>query len=102
MEFCVYMLECADGSIYVGHTEDLQIRLAAHRSRHYAGYTAKRLPVRLIFAESFGTRDDAFAAERRLIGWRRSKKLALANGDWALVGELASIRSPQRALGPEP
>ncbi|HET9477490.1 MAG TPA: GIY-YIG nuclease family protein [Dehalococcoidia bacterium] len=99
MEFCVYMLECSDGSVYVGHTEDLEARLAAHRSRLYGGYTAKRLPVRLILAEGFPTRDEAFAAERRLKGWRRSKKLALARGDWAVVKELASIRSPERRAG---
>src|SRR2546429_163201 len=96
LSFAVYMLLCADGSIYVGHTEDLGARLAAHRSRHYSGYTAKRLPVRLIFAESFNTREEAFAAERQIKGWRRSKKLALATGDWLAVQELASIRSPER------
>ena len=99
MEFFVYMLHCADGSIYVGHTEDLEVRLAAHRSRYYSGYTSKRLPVKLIFSGSFGTRDDAFAAERRIKGWRRSKKLALASGDWNLVRDLASIRSPDRRAG---
>ena len=97
MAFHVYMLRCADGSIYVGHTEDLDSRLAAHRARHYGGYTAKRMPVSLIFSELFATRDEAFAAERRLEGWSRAKRLALAKGDWARVSELAAVRAPDRS-----
>ena len=85
MAFHVYMLKCSDGSLYVGHTDDLDARLRAHRTRHYSGYTAKRLPVELIHSETFATRDDAFAAERQLKGWSRAKKLDLADGDWAEV-----------------
>jgi predicted GIY-YIG superfamily endonuclease len=94
--FSVYMLKCADNSIYVGHTEYLEGRLRAHQDRTFSGYTARRLPVRLIFAEDFGTRADAFRAERMIKGWRRSKKLALARGDWGLIRELAAVRSPDR------
>ena len=96
MAFFIYMLLCSDGSIYVGHTEDLEARLAAHRSRVYSGYTAKRLPVSLIFCDQFATREEAFAAERQIKGWSRRKKLALARRDWDEVRWLASIRSPQR------
>ncbi len=93
MAFYTYMLLCSDGSIYVGHTEDLDVRLAAHRLRTYSGYTASRLPVSLIFQEQFTTRDDAFAAEQRIKGWSRAKKLALARGDWASLTRLARGRS---------
>ncbi len=96
MPFHVYMLECSDGSLYVGHTDDLDARLSAHRSRRYAGYTARRLPIRLTFSEPFNTRDEAFAAERRIKGWSRPKKLALARSQWDLIVQLASIRSPDR------
>ena len=81
MPFHVYVLGCSDGSLYVGHTDDLDARLSAHRSRRYAGYTARRLPIRLIFSEPFNTRDEAFAAERQIKGWSRAKKLALARGE---------------------
>jgi predicted GIY-YIG superfamily endonuclease len=90
------MPECSDGSLYVGHTDDLDTRLSAHRQRMYAGYTASRLPIRRVFSGAFETRDEAFAAERRLKGWSRAKKLALANGEWELLAKLASIRSPDR------
>ncbi|MFQ5472564.1 MAG: GIY-YIG nuclease family protein, partial [Dehalococcoidia bacterium] len=98
MVFCVYMLRCSDDSIYVGHTDNVDVRLAAHRSRVFSGHTAKRLPVTLIFAEQFGSRDQAFAAERQIKGWARSKKLALARGDYDLLIQLAAIRSPERRL----
>ena len=96
MSFHVYLLRCVDGSIYVRHTDDLEARLAAHRARRYCGYTARRLPVALIFSAEFGARDEAFRAERRIKGWSRAKKLALARGDWAAVEKIAAIRAPDR------
>src|SRR3990172_3916915 len=61
MAFYVYMLTCADGSLYVGHTQDLEARLSAHRLRTYSGFTASRLPVNLIYSGQVSTRDEAFA-----------------------------------------
>ena len=90
MSFYVYMLQCADGSIYTGHTDHLEARLAAHRARVFSGYTASRLPVRLIFQEQFATRDEAFSRERQIKGWSRRKKVALATGDWAEVQRLSA------------
>jgi len=94
--FYVYMLQCSDGSLYVGQTEDLATRLSAHRDRRYSGYTARRLPVRLVFSESFNSRDEAFAAERQIKGWSRAKKLALTRDEWDSVVHLASVRSSDR------
>ena len=91
MSFYVYMLECADGSVYTGHTDELGARLAAHQLGASPGYTSIRRPVRLIFQARFATRDEAFAAERRIKGWSCKKKLALARGDWREVGRLARI-----------
>jgi predicted GIY-YIG superfamily endonuclease len=95
MAFYVYMLECSDRSIYVGHTDDLELRLAKHRNRTYCGYTAKRLPVKLIYSESFSTREEALAAEQKVKGWTRAKKLALAAGDSVMLRRLSMRRSPQ-------
>ncbi|MEM9086617.1 MAG: GIY-YIG nuclease family protein [Pseudomonadota bacterium] len=93
MEFHVYILRCNDGSYYTGHTDDLEVRLAQHKSGLMGGYTAKRLPVELVWSESFATRDDAFSAERQIKGWSRAKKEALSAGNWALVSKLAQSRS---------
>ncbi len=91
MSFYVYMLECADGSIYTGHTDDLESRLAAHQLGTFRGYTSNKRPVRLIFQARFATRDEAFSAERRIKGWSRRKKLSLARGDWAEIERLSRI-----------
>jgi len=89
MAFHTYILRCNDGSYYAGHTDDLERRFAQHRTGAIGGYTATRLPVTFLWSQSFQTRDDAFAAERKLKGWSRAKKEAMMAGDWKLVSELA-------------
>lgn len=93
MHFWTYLLRCNDGSYYAGHTDNLEVRLAQHHSGALGGYTAKRLPVTLVWSENFATRDDAFAAERRIKGWSRAKKEALIAGDWARVSRLSRKKS---------
>lgn len=68
MAFYTYILLCRDASYYVGHTDDIERRMAEHQTGALGGYTARRLPVTLLWCESFQTRDDAFAAERKLKG----------------------------------
>ncbi|SOB86648.1 tRNA/rRNA methyltransferase [Sphingomonas guangdongensis] len=89
MSFHTYMLRCPDGSYYVGHTDNLEQRVAAHRARQLPGYTQARRPVELVWSEAFATREEALAAEQQLKGWRREKKEALIGGDWARVSNLA-------------
>lgn len=82
--FWVYMLRCADDSFYVGHTDDLELRLAQHHGGFFGGYTSTRRPVTLVFAQEFPTRDDAIGREHQLKGWSRVKKRALVAADfWA-------------------
>ena len=92
MAFSVYLLRCNDGSYYVGHTEDLEFRLAQHQAGALGGYTAKRRPVTLAWCDSFAERDQAFWIERKLKGWSRAKKEALIAGDWELIQALARKR----------
>jgi predicted GIY-YIG superfamily endonuclease len=87
--FWAYMLHCADRSFYVGHSDDLERRIAQHQAGALPGYTATRLPVALVWSESFQTREEALAAEARIKGWSRAKKLALIRGDWDRVSMLA-------------
>ncbi|MEO1169562.1 MAG: GIY-YIG nuclease family protein [Pseudomonadota bacterium] len=89
MTFSTYMLRCADGKFYVGHTDDLERRIAEHQSGDFAGFTYKRRPVVLVWSESFQTRLDALETERQIKGWRREKKQALVDGDWQLMSELS-------------
>ncbi|MGZ8310563.1 MAG: TrmH family RNA methyltransferase [Allosphingosinicella sp.] len=92
MSFYTYLLRCADGSYYVGHTDDLDVRIAQHERGELPGYSEKRRPVVLVWSETFPTRDEAFAAERRIKGWSRAKKEALIAGDWKLISQLAKKR----------
>jgi len=87
--FWVYILRCADGSFYTGHTDNLDQRLAKHQTGEPGGYTATRLPVELVFSEECPTREEALSAERKLKGWSKAKKEAMIRGDWAEVKRLA-------------
>ena len=90
MSFYVYILKCRDGSYYTGHTDNLEQRLAQHRNRFFPNcYTATRLPVELVFSQTFPTREEALAAERQIKGWSRKKKEAMMRGDWNEVSSLA-------------
>ena len=61
MSFYAYMLRCSDGSYYVGHTDDLEARIAAHQSGLLPGYTQRRCPLHLVWHQEFAERDEAFA-----------------------------------------
>ncbi|GAA2993346.1 putative endonuclease [Microbacterium terrae] len=74
----VYMLECCDGTLYVGSTKDLDRRLAQHAAGEGAAYTRRRLPIRLIWSAEFERIDEAFGWEKRLQGWSHAKRLAFA------------------------
>ena len=82
MSFWTYMLHLNGGTFYVGHTDDLERRFAEHRSGAIPGFTSGFDRIELVWAEEFQTRDDAKAAEKRIKGWRREKKLALIRSDW--------------------
>ena len=92
MSYWAYMLYCADRSFYVGHTDDLDVRIATHMSGDFGGYTSTRLPVKLVWWDEFPSRYEALCAERQIKGWSRAKKLALIRGDWALISKLARNR----------
>jgi predicted GIY-YIG superfamily endonuclease len=94
-----YLLRCRDGSFYVGSTRDLQSRLEQHDCGRGSAYTACRLPVQLVWSCEFERIDDAWAAERRIHGWSRAKKLALIEGRLADLPELAKARAAKPASG---
>jgi putative endonuclease len=78
MPYYTYILECADGSFYVGCTNDLDRRLKQHNdSKLGAHYTKIRRPVVLRYSETFADLKTARRREAEIEGWRREKKLAL-------------------------
>jgi predicted GIY-YIG superfamily endonuclease len=58
----------------------------------YGGYTARRRPVELIWHDTFGSRDEAFARERQIKGWSRAKKEALIRADWDALSQRPDTR----------
>ena len=73
----MYVLECADGSLYTGYTPDVEARLAAHRAGTGAKYTRGRGPLNLLAVAQFATKHDAMSAEYRFKRLTRDQKDAL-------------------------
>ena len=105
MSFWVYILRCADGSYYTGHTDNLEKRIGQHTTGAIAScYTFKRRPLELMFSQDFPTREETLASEQQIKGWSRKKKEAMMRGDWAEVSRLAKSAHPESStpVRPEP
>jgi len=89
MSFWVYILRCADGSYYTGHTDDLERRVAQHQSGEFEGYTLSRLPVELVWSRDFPSRSEALEAEQRVKPWARAKTETLVASDWEALSIVA-------------
>mgnify|MGYP003628724591 FL=1 len=96
MAFWTYMLLCADGKFYTGHTDDLERRVAEHGSGGYCKFTSERRPVELVWSETFPTREEALSAELTVKKWSQAKKRALIEGDWKKLSYFA--KPPQERL----
>lgn len=72
-----YIVECADGSLYCGWTNDLDKRIKDHNAGKGAKYTKTRLPVKLVYFEEFDTKEEAMSREWHIKQLRREKKMEL-------------------------
>jgi len=88
----MYILECADGSYYVGSTKDIDRRLAQHSAGEAAAYTRTRRPVRVVYTEEYSRIDDAFAREKQVQNWGRAKREALIEGRFGELNALSRKR----------
>jgi len=95
MSFYIYILRCADGTYYTGHTDNLEQRIAQHQSGAFPGYTSERRPVELMFSEYFQTRIEALDRERQIKDWSRKKKEALFRGDWLEISRASRSSRPR-------
>ena len=86
--WCVYILRCADQSLYIGHTHDLEMRMVRHIVGRGCKYTAARLPVDLVYFEPVEDRIIAVAREHQIKRWTRRKKEALVAGDFEMLRRL--------------
>jgi putative endonuclease len=87
----VYLLRCADGSLYCGWTTDVERRLAAHRSGTASRYTRSRRPVELALVMAVANRSAALREEARVKRLSRAAKVRLIE---------AGVEKPQRPMVP--
>jgi predicted GIY-YIG superfamily endonuclease len=89
LPFYLYILQCADGSYYVGHTDDIHKRLWQHAQGKGCSYTSKRLPVQVKLVLPCKTRVAVLAFEHKVKRWSRLKKEAFIQQNWNEVSRLA-------------
>ena len=79
----MYVLECADGTLYTGYAVDVERRVAVHNAGRGAKYTRSRLPVTLVANAEFASKHDAMSAEYRFKRLTREEKIRLLSDDCA-------------------
>jgi putative endonuclease len=79
MAYFIYMLRCADGTLYTGYTTDIEERLKKHNGHLPGGakYTKGRRPVALVYSEEFVTRGEALRREHALKQLTREEKMSM-------------------------
>ena len=75
----VYILECADDSLYTGWTTDLEKRIQAHNDKKGAKYTKSRTPVKLFYCEECESKSAALKREAEIKKLPRQQKLNMKN-----------------------
>ena len=88
----LYILECEDGKLYTGITENLQRRLKehTHKGSHFTSYNPV---VDLLYTEAYTNRVDAEGREAQCKRWSRAKKIALICGDKHQLRESSKSRN---------
>lgn len=92
----VYLVRCADGTLYTGYALDPRAREQVHNSGRGAHYTACRRPVTLVHAEAFATRSEALKREYELKRWTRARKEALVAAASRAPAPAPAARRPRR------
>ena len=85
----MYILECSDGTYYVGSTKNLDQRIIQHQSGVGSRYTSGRLPVKLVYGEEYDRVADAYYREKQVQNWSRAKREAVINGNTEMLPPLA-------------
>ena len=93
-----YILRCADDTLYVGSTWNLDQRLWEHETGRGSSYTRRRLPVTLIWSADYERIADAYDLEKRIQGWSRRKREALIRGDFEALPGLSKKRQQRGEL----
>jgi len=93
-EYYVYLLRCADRSLYTGVTNNYVLRMEQHQQGIDSRcYTFRRRPVELVYLATFDDIRDAIAWEKQIKRWSRKKKEALIDGEWEKLKGLAECKN---------
>ncbi|MCP9199492.1 GIY-YIG nuclease family protein [Gramella sp. GC03-9] len=93
-KYFVYILECSDGLLYTGITNDPDRRLNEHNSGlDRESFTFKRRPVKIIFLQDFSDVEQAIYFEKKIKKWSSKKKLALAKGEYDFLPLLSECKN---------
>ena len=79
--YYLYILECADKSLYTGITNDFSKRIKMHNNGKASKYTRARLPVKYVFMKKIDNKSDALKLEIKTKSLTRDKKLKLINSN---------------------
>jgi len=77
MPYFTYIIQCNDGTLYTGWTDDIDKRLSAHNSGAGSKYTRARLPVELVYKEELESKSEALRRERAIKKMSRAAKQSL-------------------------
>ncbi len=83
--YLVYILECADQSLYTGITNNLERRFKQHQRGEASHYTSAKRAVKILYTEEFPSRSAALKREAEIKSWRKDKKLRLIKAFGILV-----------------
>lgn len=75
----IYIIQCKDGSLYTGYTNDIEKRIKTHNEKKGAKYTRGRTPVTLKYFEAYEDKQDALKRENEIKSLPREKKFLLFN-----------------------
>lgn len=82
-----YIVECSDGTLYCGWTNNIGKRIADHNAGKGAKYTKPRLPVKLVYLEVSDTKEEAMSREWHIKRLRKDQKLKLINSSTNSIDE---------------
>jgi putative endonuclease len=97
----MYILECSDGTYYVGSTWHVLERVQQHNDGQGSAYTRRRLPVMLVCTEEYASIAEAYGREKQVQGWSRRKRRALIEGRYEDLRGIVRLQK-KRALGAAP
>ncbi len=81
MTYYTYIVKCHDNTYYTGYTVNLQKRIATHNNGKGAKYTRSRLPVTLVYVESYDSKSEAMKREYQIKQLTRKQKESLISSD---------------------